>query len=189
MYDKQAQVLRIETTTSDVSSLSCRREVESRANGVRDQQWAPVRKTIYSLGAVAEAMDACNRRYLEFISQWPDRTAERHALNEITESKRDEKQRSYRGVNFFRQEDLLFINAILRGEHQINGLRNRSLQRHLPRWSAQKIGRTLRRFKQLGLLKRVAGTIKYYLTKLGKDVLVAGLQLRDRIVLPAFALR
>lgn len=187
MYDKQDRVLRIETTTSDVSSFSCHRKVESQADGACDPKRAPIRKTIYSLGALAEAMDACNQRYLRFISQWPDRTAEQHDLKAVVESKRDEKERSYRGVNFFRQEDLVFLNAILRGEYQIAGVRNRLLQAHLPGWSPQKIGRTLRRFHILGLLKRVAGTTKYYLTKLGSSVLVAALQLRERVVLPAFA--
>ena len=66
MYDKQDRVLRIETTTSDVSSFSCYRKVASR-NGTGDIRWAPIRKNIYSLGRLAEAMGHCNRRYLEFI--------------------------------------------------------------------------------------------------------------------------
>jgi len=70
---------------------------------------------------------------------------------------------------------------------QIAGVRNRLLQTHLPGWSAQKIGRTLRRFRVPGLLKRVAGTTKYYLTKLGTHALIAALPLSERVVLPAFA--
>jgi len=113
-----------------------------------------------------------------------DRTEEKHRLSEVVESQRDSKGRSFRGINFFKSEDLLFINAILRGQHHIMGLRNQSLQCFLPGWSPGKIGRTLRRFRQLGLLKKIAKTTKYYTTKLGKDVLAAALQLKDRIVLP-----
>jgi len=185
MYDKQDRVLRIETTTSDVSSFYCYREVASR-NGTGDIRWAPIRKTIYSLGRLAEAMEKCNRRYLEFISGFIDRTAERHDLRAVTESVIDEKERSHRGVNFFKKEDLEFIVAIAQGEHQISGLRNRTLQRHLPDWSPPKIGRVLRRFRALGLIKKVINTTKYYLTKLGKDTLIAGLQLRERVVIPSF---
>lgn len=185
MYDKQNRVLRIETTTSDVSSFSCYRMVASR-NGTGDIRWAPIRKTIYSLGRLAEAMGKCNRRYLEFISGFIDRTAERHDLRAVTESVRDEKERSHRGVNFFKEEDLEFIVAISQGEHQINGIRNRALQSHLRGWKPAKIGRVLRRFRALGLIKKVANTTKYYLTKLGKDVLIAGLQLRERVVIPSF---
>ena len=146
-----------------------------------------MRKTLYSLGAVAEAMSACNRRYLAYISQWPDRTRERHALGEVTASGRDEKDRSVRGVNFFRADDLQFLRALQRGEHQIQGVRNRTLQPHLPGWKPSKIGRTLRRFRVLKLIKPVAGTRKYYPTARGESLVIAGLQLTERIILPAFA--
>ncbi len=63
-------------------------------------------------------MQACNKRYLSFISQWRDHSRERTDLRKITASVKDDKQRSYRRVNFFQSEDLSFMLAILRGEHQ-----------------------------------------------------------------------
>ena len=184
MYDKQERVLRIETTTSDVSSFYCYRSVVSR-DGTRDFRRAPVRKALSSLSVVKKKLQACNLRYLGAISQMEDRTEEKHKLRQVVESKKDSKGRSCRGVNFFREDDLMFLCAIAQGQHHIMGLRNRSLQRHLPGWSVQKIGRNLRRFRELGLLKKVAKTTKYYTTKFGKDVLTAALQLRERIVIPA----
>ena len=198
MYDKVGSVLRIECTTSDVTTFKHRRKVEPRrsagpganqtgAGSSGEKKWAPMRKTCYSLGAVAEAMSACNRRYLAYISQWRDRTRERHALVEVTASRRDEKDRSVRGVNFFRADDLQFLRALQRGEHQIQGVRNRTLQPHLPGWKPSRIGRTLRRFRVLKLIKPVAGTRKYYPTARGESLVIAGLQLTERIILPAFA--
>lgn len=197
-YDKAGCVLRIECTTSDVTTFKHRRKVEPRRSagsgasqsgaGSRGAiKWAPMRKTCYSLGAVAAAMSACNRRYLAYISQWPDRTRERHALGEVTPSRRDERDRSVRGVNFFRADDLQFLSALQRGEHQIQGVRNRTLQPHLPGWTPSKIGRTLRRFRVLHILKPVAGTRKYYPTARGESLIIAGLQLTERVILPAFA--
>jgi hypothetical protein len=198
MYDKAGSVLRIECTTNDVTTFKHRRKVEPRrsagvgasqtgAGSSGERKWAPMRKTFYSLGAVAEAMSACNRRYLAYISQWRDRTRERHALGEITASRRDEKDRSVRGVNFFRQDDLQFLRALQRGEHQIQGVRNRTLQPHLPDWKPARIGRTLRRFRVLKLIKPVAGTRIYYPTARGESLLIAGLQVTERVILPAFA--
>ena len=150
-------------------------------------KWALMRKTCYSLGAVAGAMSACNRRYRADISQWPDRTRERHALGEATSSRRDEKDRSVRGVNFFRADDLQFLRARQRGEPQIQGVRNRTLQPHLPGWKPARIGRPLRRFRVLKLIKPVAGTRKYDPPACGESLVIAGLQLTERILLPAFA--
>ena len=49
-----------------------------------------MRKALYSLPALSEAMAAVNKRYLAHISQWPDWTRERHDLWAITASVRDE---------------------------------------------------------------------------------------------------
>jgi len=81
----------------------------------------------------------------------------------------------------------LFTSEGLSGEHPIGGLRSRTLRAHLPGWKPSKVGRTLRRFRALGLLKTVAGTRKYYLTKRGMRLLVGGRQLSERIILPALA--
>jgi len=186
MYDKQARVLRIETTSNDVSFFKHHREVKHR-DGTREMKHAPVKKTIYSLGAVAEQMQACNKRYLSFISQWRDHSRERTDLRKITSSVKDDKQRSYRGVNFFQSDDLSFMLAILRGEYQIAGFTNRALQAHLAEWNSQRVGRVLKRFRVLRLIKRVGRTYKYYLSSLGKKVLVAALQLKERVILPTMA--
>jgi len=187
MYDKQALVLRIEVTTSNVSFFKHHREVKHR-DGTREMKYASARKTIYSLGAVAEQMQACNKRYLSFISQWRDHSRERTDLRKVTNSVKDDKQRSYRGVNFFLHDDLSFMLSILRGEYQIAGFSNRALQSHLTGWSPQKIGRVLKRFRVLRLIKRVGRTYKYYLSSLGKKVIVAALQLKERIILPTMAI-
>ncbi len=187
MYDKQARVLRIETTTNNVSFFKHHREVKHR-DGTRQMKYASVKKTIYSLGAVAELMQACNKRYLSFISQWRDHSRERTDLRKITDSVKDDKDRSYRGVNFFQSNDLSFLLAIMRGEYQISGFTNRSLQTHLIGWNSQKIGRVLKRFRVLRLIKRVGRTYKYYLSSLGKKVLVAALQLKERVILPTMAI-
>ena len=94
---------------------------------------------------------------LAYLSQWRDRTRERHALREITASRRDDRDHSVRGVNFLREDDLQFLRTRQRGEPQIQGVRNRTLQPHLPGWKPSRMGRPLRRFRVLQLLKSVAG--------------------------------
>jgi len=184
MYDKQGVVLRIETTINDVSVFKHHREVKHR-DGTSEMKHAAMKKTIYSLGALREQMLACNNRYIGFISQWKDHTQERSDLDKITRSVKDEQDRSYRGLNFFQSQDLLFLMALLKGEFQLQGFSNRLLQSHLPNWSAAKIGRVIKRFHVLKLVKKVGKTYKYYLTDLGKRVLIAALQLKERVVLPA----
>ena len=186
MYDKQGRVLRIETTMNDITIFNHYREVKHR-DGTRETKYASMRKSIYSLGALAEQMQACNQRYLQFISQWRHHTKERTDLRKVTQSTRDEKQHSYRGLNFFMKDDLEFMLAIMKGEYCVSGFSNRLLQKHLPGWSPQKIGRMLKRFRVLRLIKRAGRTYKYYLATLGRKTMVAALQLKERVILPSMA--
>ena len=61
MYDKSGIVLRIETTTNDVSFFKHHRKVEHR-EGPPTRALAPVKKSIYSLIDLREILLGCNRR-------------------------------------------------------------------------------------------------------------------------------
>ena len=66
LYDKFGLILRIETTVNDLTFFKHYREVEHR-DGSRETKWASMQKTIYSLPALRELLEAANRRYLEFL--------------------------------------------------------------------------------------------------------------------------
>ena len=99
MYDKFGHILRIETTVKDVSFFKHYREVEQR-HGEAVMKFAPMQKTIYSLGALREVLVAANRRYLEFLSAIDDPSDGANKLNKISRTVHEEA-RSYRGFNFF----------------------------------------------------------------------------------------
>jgi hypothetical protein len=61
MYDKFGHILRIETTTLDVTFLKHYRKIEQQG-GTTAMKYAPM-KTIYSSGALREVLTAANRRY------------------------------------------------------------------------------------------------------------------------------
>jgi len=182
MYDKHGRVLRIETTTNDVAFFKHRRKVEHR-NRTTSMKIAPVRKTIYSIGVVAELFGAANRRYLEFLSAIDDPGAGIRTLERIARPVR-QGERSHRGFNLFRGDDLDLLVAIVQGEFTITGLRNRNLRRRLGR-SGSQVSRMLKRLRVHGLIKRVGRTYKYYITRLGRTVAATALRLRQEVVVPA----
>lgn len=69
----------------------------------------------------------------------------------------------------------------------IYGLRSRHLLELFTGKSPSQISRMIRRLRLHGILKRVAHTYKYYLTELGRPVVVAGLKLRYLFAIPALA--
>jgi hypothetical protein len=185
MYDKFGQILRIETTAKDISFFKHYREVEQR-NGESVMKFAPMKKTIYSLGALRELLSAANRRYLEFLSAIDDPSNGIDKLNKITRTVH-EPARSYRGFNFFNQDDEALFLALARGEFTISGVQNKALRARFPHYTSGQMSRILRRLRTHGLIKKASHCYKYYLTFLGKQVVALGLKLKELVIIPELA--
>lgn len=74
-----------------------------------------------------------------------------------------------RGFNFFDATEQDLLLAIRRPEFNIHGLRRADLKKHLPSVSSDKLSRYPKRLRILGLIKRVAKTYRYYLTRIGRS--------------------
>jgi len=185
LYDKQGLVLRIETTVNDVSFFRHHRTVEHR-DRTTETKLAPMQKTIYSLAPLRELLAAANRRYLAFLSDLADPSAGVQQVERLGEPVRQE-ERSYRGFNLFKSEDLDLFIALARGEWHISGFRNASLRRVLTDRSGPQVSRLLKRLHLHGLTKKVGHTYKYYLTDTGRRVILTALKLRHLVVIPSLA--
>jgi len=186
MYDKFGLILRIETTVNNVSFFQHYRTVEQR-DGRTVTQWAPMKKSIYSLPVLREVLQAANRRYLEFLSTLDDPTAGIDRLHKISEPVR-ENERSYPGLNFFSAQDQILIETLARGEFNLRGLQNKNLRAHLGKKTSGQVSRLLKRLRLHGLVKKVGHTYRYYLTLLGKQVIASGLKLKNMVLIPQLAL-
>lgn len=185
MYDKQALVLRIETTVNDVTFFKHHRKVEHK-DGTSETTLAPMRKTIHSLPALRELLAAANRRYLEFLSELLDPTAGVVSVHKIAETVRKD-ERTYRGFNLLEKTDLQLFLTLVRGEFNISGFMNSSIRRFLPALKGGQVSRLLKRLRLHGIIKKIGRTYKYYLTTLGKRVVLTALKLRELIVIPSLA--
>jgi len=186
MYDKFGLVLRIETTVNDLSFFKHYRAVEHK-DGERTYQLAPLRKTIYSLQPdLRQLLSAANQRYLAFISDIDDPTAGIKALNKISETK-EQGGRNYKGFNLFAEPDQSLFQAIVRGEFNLTGFRNRDLKCHLSHKTTAQVSRCLKRLRIHGLIKRIGRTYKYYLSQFGRHVALTGLKLKSLFLIPALA--
>ncbi len=185
MYDKFGRVLRIETTTNDVSFFKHHRNVEQR-DGSTCFKLAPLKKSIYSLGDLRKLVGAANHRYLEFISALEDPTVGTKNLDKLSKPERN-GERTYKGLNFFSCDDRDLLLALVRGEHLITGFRHLDIQKKLPHLSTGQVSRQLKRLRVHGLIKRIGHTYKYYLTELGRRAVITGLKLRELFILPSLA--
>jgi len=144
---------------------------------------ASMKKNIYSMTALADIMKASNRRYLEFISTIEDNKVGTKKLNKVSK-KVKQNNRTYKGFNFFDQDDENLFRIIARGEFNIYGFRAKNIRKYLQEKSSSQISRILLRLKKHGLIRRIANSYKYYLTKLGKQIIAMGMKMKNLFIIP-----
>jgi hypothetical protein len=185
MYDKFRRILRIETTTNDVSFFKHHRKVEHR-DGETSRELAAVKKSIYSLIDLREILLGCNRRYLEFLSALDDFSAGKRCLDKLTTTKTVDGHR-FKGFNFFDKTEHQLLCSLQRPQFNISGLRRADLKPFLPRLSDASITRQLRRLRDFGIIKKVAHSYCYYMTRLGRLAVAAACRLSEELITPALA--
>jgi len=183
MYDKayteMGSLARIETTINDVSPFRSYRPKEGEPNGAPD--WRPMRRGIADLHRRAEVAQKAAERYADALASVDDS----RRLEELTrglERPTTWNGRPVRGLRLLGEDNELLL-AVSRGEFNLNGFRNRDLQRLLYRGQAADaaegkhrcaaMSRKLRMLRAHGLIKKVPHTHRYHLTDDGRVAITA----------------
>lgn len=183
MYDKLGFILRIETTTTDVSFFKHYRRVEHRDKS-KSKQMASMKKNIYSLHPLSEQLLAANYRYLKFISAIEDKRVGIQNLKKLSQQV-IENNRTFKGFNVFYSDDLFILETIIRGEFLIDGFRSKHLKKFLSFSTPSQISRILKRLRLHGLIKKIGNSYKYYITSFGRIVITAILKIKNLVLIPS----
>jgi hypothetical protein len=184
MYDKFGLILRIETVINQPREFKVRRWRERK--GERQLVWCPMNKGVANFYQYHAAARAANVRYLEALSVVNDPAPAYRQVHKLVQSKRH-KKRSYAGFNPARRDHVRFFQAVLRGDHLVNGFRNADIRRLLHgearaartrRRQSAAVGRVLKRLHVRGLIKKVPRTRRWNITARGHRLLAAIVQLR-----------
>lgn len=186
MYDKQKSVLRIETTINNPRCFKVYREVVRK--GQAGMGWIPMRKGLADLTRRVEVCRAANERYLEALSVVRQPAPTHEVLDPVSQRVVKEGQ-AYRGLRPIDRDEARLFEAVLKGEHLIQGFRNRDLLRLLdPKASedpskrrrvASQITRQIRIMRGHRLIRKVPRTHYYRITPKGHHVMATALKLRD----------
>lgn len=185
IYDKQGSVLRVETTLNDPSEFKVYRSKEGDPGG--PLSWQPMRKGIADLNRRAEVSHASNQRYLEALASIKgDRT-----LGELVQSvcrTVSWNARPVRALRLWAKDDVDLLGAISRGEFNINGFRSRDIGSILfpndydcviKRRIAARVTHRLRILRAHGIIRKVHRTHRYMLTKKGRLIATAAINIQQ----------
>jgi hypothetical protein len=185
IYDKFSQILRIETTTYDPTEFYHYRSVAHR-DGTKSSKVASVKKNIYSIKPLATILGNCNKRYLKYIAAFDAPTSGKKRFKKLTKTTKV-NNRSYRGINFFDQEDENLLRIVANGDFIINGFKNKDLRTALPNKKTGQISRILKRLTVRGLIRKINKTYKYYVTTLGHKIIVSVLNVKEHFFIKQLA--
>jgi hypothetical protein len=149
---------------------------------------AHLKKSIYSLVPLQNIFSLANHRYLEFISTLDDNRVGSVNLNKISKNVTEENH-TYKGFNFFNDEDQQIFLTIAHGEYNIRGFHNKNLRMGLMEKTASQMCRILKRLRVHGLIKKITHSYKYHLTTLGRRVIALGLKLKELVIIPHLAVQ
>jgi hypothetical protein len=146
------------------------------------------RSKFSSLSAASCSVDKfliikCNPT-LEHLSALDDFFAGVRALDRLTKPRRVE-DRPVKGINFFDPADHALLEALQNPRVNIAGIRRADLLALLEQISPARLSRQLRRLRDIGVIKRVKGTYRYYLTRIGRAATAALCRVTQAIIVPA----
>ena len=95
-------------------------------------------------------------------------------------------QQTVKGLNFFDPNEQRLLKVLQHGEFNIHGWRRADLVKLVP-LTASALSRQLAHLRSIGLIKKVAKTYRYYLTRLGRCAIAAACSITRFNIIPAMA--
>jgi hypothetical protein len=188
-YDKQGQVLRVETTIHDAGDLKVYRPKGDDPAG--ELKWQPMRKGVADLHRRCELSQASNERYLEALAV-VDSPVPLGELSAPLCQRRVKDGRRYRALNPLGEEDARLLEYVGRGEHVITGFRNRDVRQCLyggrsrdgveHKRQSGRVSRLLRLLRAHGLIQKISKTHRYQVTARGREQIAGILAARAAAV-------
>jgi hypothetical protein len=179
LYDKEGQVLRVETTINHPEVFRVYRRPERQPE--EEPRWLVLRKGVADTHRRAQLSKAANLRYSEALAKVSDD----QPIGEVTETifKRVcRKQRHYRALNPWTKKDAELLECVSSGAWMINGFRNRDVRISLfgegdtkkeIRRDAARVTRLLALLRAHHIIRRVSATHRYQITGKGRQIITA----------------
>ena len=194
LYDVR-HVLRIETPLNNPRQFRVLRLLETPHG--RQRRWGPMGKGVANFWRYAQVGQQANGRYLDALAHAQPKGKAIAELDGLCRPRLDKGQRVAK-FNPVAAEDTALFAAVLAGEHQLNGFRNKDMQARLfstPAHSAvehrrrsARVTRWIAKLRGHGLIAKVKASRLYRITERGLRLMTAALWCRNK-EFPGFVLQ
>jgi hypothetical protein len=187
MYDKFGQILRIETVINQPREFRVHRRCTRK--GISQMAWLPMNKGVANFYHYREVALASNQRYLDALAVVDAPSTTERQLDRLSQPVSYHGRRR-RGLNLMHIEEQKLFQAIMHGEHRLNGFRNRDLlnllhpcttrcadERHR---RVHRISRQLQLLRAHGLIAKVPRSHRYQVTQKGEAIMTTAIRVRRK---------
>jgi hypothetical protein len=185
-YHKTPTVLRIETTSRNVTKIRAVKAVTNRATKEVSIKRAQLARSIFDYPLFIDFARLANNRFSQRLATLWDRTLSRTALEKVTHPVRH-KDKSCKGFNFFEPKDRIVLMTIAHPSSDVSGFRRKSLTKAIPGMTPHQASYYLKRLKLHELIKKEPRSHTYSLTYLGRRVATTFVHLEQLSILPLLA--
>lgn len=182
LYDKEGQVLRVETTIHHPEVFKVYRPTATPGpDGEEVLKWQRMRKAVADIYRRAQVSGAANTRYLEGMATVSSREPAGPLATTIF-GRVEKDGRRYRALNPWHQPDADLLEAISAGEWTLNGFRNRDLRTVLfgttsdaaeSKRQSGRVTRLLGLLRAHGIIHKIGGTHRYQVSAKGRQIITA----------------
>jgi hypothetical protein len=197
MYDKFGQILRIETVINQPREFRVRRRCTRK--GISQMAWLAMNKGVANFYRYHEVALASNQRYLDALAVVDAPPVSERQLDRLSQPVSYHGRRR-RGLNLMHMDEHKLFQAILRGEHRLNGFRNRDILNVLHpqttrcaqerRRRVHRVSRQLQLLRAHGLITKVPRSHRYQISQKGEAIMTVAIRVRCKTFsqeLPAVA--
>ena len=193
MYDKHGLVLRVETVINNPEPFRIFRPGIRKGKLVT--RWLPLTRGVAYMFRYAEVSRVANSRYLDALAVVDDSAPALRAIEQLVEP-RHIGGRSTKPFNPVAKADLQLFSAVMKGEHAIQGFRNRDVRETLYPGStgrptagpcAARVGRQLKRLHLRGLIRKISRSRRWRVTDVGFKLMSAAIRLHEQAFPEALA--
>jgi hypothetical protein len=186
MYDKFAEILRLEALLRNVRDFKVYRTTENNPDG--PMSYLRLRQGVADLHQRAEVSRKITERYAESLATVEEKTPLAELVDDLGQ-RQQWKGRAVRALNPLAAQDVKLLEAVSRGEFLIAGFRNRDIRALLfgqvptdaseDRRQSGQVTRLFRLLRGHSIIVKIAKTHRYQLTEKGRNCLSALLAARQ----------
>lgn len=175
-YNKSGSVLRVETTINDTREFKAFRPPND--DETKAPSWQKMRKGVSDLHRRAETSSQSNERFLEAVCATQVQEKLQEVMGGPCQPIHPKTGQTYRALNPWNDGDFKLLAFLTKGEHHLNGFRNRDLRQAIYpvqednliecKRASGKATRSIRLLRAHGLIRKVPKARRYVLTDKGR---------------------